>query len=135
MASINRPMRHPGGSEPNPAVRRLAADYRVRLGAALTAMRQERGLTQEEVGAVLGVDGNRVSTFEIGRASVNAIHLATLCDLYQQDRHEFGKLVLRYTNPWIYALLFETKGTDVAKDLLSLATEPKHPRKTPKGPK
>jgi transcriptional regulator with XRE-family HTH domain len=53
-----------------------------RLGLALRAAREARGLSQGQVARRLGVHRPTVSEWEAGRTRVDALQLADLCALY-----------------------------------------------------
>lgn len=54
----------------------------------LKDLREIRGLTQEEVGNLLGVHPQGVSNFERRRAGVPKKHIGTLSKIYKTTREE-----------------------------------------------
>lgn len=48
----------------------------------LTRLRKERGLTNEEMGAILNVSKSRYNNWEIGRAEPNISYLIKLADFF-----------------------------------------------------
>lgn len=61
-----------------------------RLSRRLRGLRAERGLTQTEVGAAVGVDQNTISAYETGKAWPNYEVAWKLCDLYGLTLDELG---------------------------------------------
>jgi len=81
--------------------------WRIALGAYMRSLREAAGLTQTELGEAVGMQNKQmVSGIETGRASVPPDRLAALADALDIDRAELAKRVLRYQDPWSYALLF-----------------------------
>jgi len=80
------------------------------LGKTLRTLRETRGLTTAQVGDHLGVSRAIISLWENGRTAVRPKYMGPLADLYGMDHMEFGKLMLRYRDPFLYALMFGVKG-------------------------
>ena len=53
-----------------------------RLGEKLRSLRQELGLSQAQVGYLLGVDAAAIRNYELGRATPTRDHLGKLADIY-----------------------------------------------------
>ena len=113
MSSINRPMykRLPTnsvdrGSKGADLKRDIAFDYRRTVGIWLRDLRQSRELTQQDVADQLGLGFTAVSAIEVGRSSVPPEKYEELADLYEVDHKEFAKKMLRYSNPWAFAMIF-----------------------------
>lgn len=65
-----------------------------------------RGLTQAEVAHELGVWHSAVSSWEVGRASIPPERYDEIATLYGLNRKKFATFLLRYSNPWLYAMMF-----------------------------
>ena len=87
----------------------IAYSYRRHIGRYLRDLRDEAGLTQAEVAKHLGVVPTTVSSFELGRGAPSPERYDALAALFGVDRAEFGRFLLRYTNPWLYDMLFESR--------------------------
>ena len=82
--------------------------YRARriVGARVRRERLRKGFTQAEVAKQLGVFHTAISAIEIGRNSVPPERYKELGDLLGINRREWGKFLLRETDPWIYELIY-----------------------------
>lgn len=104
------------GSTPSDLAADIGHDYRRAVGAYLQDARLRapnshgtRGLTQSEVGKELGIWHSAVSGWEVGRQSLPPERYEDLCKLYGLNRKKFAMFLLRYSNPWLYAMLFDDK--------------------------
>jgi transcriptional regulator with XRE-family HTH domain len=63
------------------------------IGARIRALRDARGLTQEELGRIIGVDETAVSKIENGRRGLAAAELAQICEHLEirSDELLFGR--------------------------------------------
>jgi transcriptional regulator with XRE-family HTH domain len=125
MPTPTRPMykRSQSGGRGNPPTalgRDIAHDYRRIVGAWLCDLRLNAGLTQAELGEILGVGYTAISAVEVGRGSIPPEKYETLADTLVVDREEFGKFVLRYSNPWMYRLLFGDTDKTLRADIEAL---------------
>jgi transcriptional regulator with XRE-family HTH domain len=137
-------LRKGGGGKARPMMRRssargegddLAADllraYQQMIGRRLRDLREDRGLTQEDVAGELEppVRAASVSSWEAGRLALSPERYEQIADLYRVNRAEFGQFMLRYTNPWLYALLYGRKEAELKRDLEVLTVPRTSPRK------
>ena len=95
----------------------LAASYRSIVGSFCQKHRKAAGMTQAQVGDIIGVGHTAISGYETGRGQLPPGRYDKLADLYGLDRPAYGKFLLRYTNPWIYALLYGNDSRSLARDL------------------
>ena len=65
-----------GGSKPARLSADIGYDCRRRMGAYLQELRVEKGLTQAELGALLGIGNTGVSSIEHGRTSLTPLRRA-----------------------------------------------------------
>lgn len=80
---------------------------RKRFGSHLRQMREEAGLTQRDIAAHLGYDYyTQVSQIERGLGRVPPEDIGTWAKLLKQDPKDFAKLVLYWTDPFIYQALY-----------------------------
>lgn len=85
----------------------IAYEYRRIVGAYLRDRRLDADLTQRELADSLGVINTFISSYEVGRTSVPPEHFEPLGKLLGLDPVEFAKFLLRYTNPWLWLMLFD----------------------------
>lgn len=95
-----------------PLAGRVAADgtdilriYRRRLGAWLRTARLEAGLTQRQLGELVGVSSNAVSAWECGRIGFPDERVYELSDALGVAPRELGMILLRHSDPWTYSAL------------------------------
>ncbi len=86
--------------------RDIPYDARRRVGAFVQQARVERGITQQQLGAAMGVYNTAISAIELGRNSISPERYGELADLLGINRNTFGTLLLKYYNPWLYDLLY-----------------------------
>lgn len=112
MPSINRPLYHrqPGnsnrGSSGNDLSRDIPQEYRRRVGIWLRDMRTDGGMRQQDLGDALGVGFTTISSIENGRSAIPPDRYETLAEILGVPNAEFGKLMLRYSNPWAYGMIY-----------------------------
>jgi transcriptional regulator with XRE-family HTH domain len=110
MPALTRPMRR----RPNQARSgRPLDEYPRIIGETLQARRLELGLTQAQVADAIGELGtSAVSNWEVGRIGVPPERHGALADILEMPHEAFAKLLLRYGNPWTYAMIFDPKNVD-----------------------
>lgn len=123
-----RPTRR--GSKPTDHTSPHAA-FKLKLAAGewLQKLRRDSGLTQQQVATLLDLPskgGGSVSAFEVGRGSVPPERYRPLADLYGVDPEVFGRVMLRYSNPWAYALIYGDGEKQLRDDLAALPTRSGH---------
>ena len=59
------------GNDVDAPSRDIGHDERRKVGAYISTLRQDRGLTQEELGQILGVRNTYISGIELGRTSIS----------------------------------------------------------------
>jgi len=109
MAAINRPLYHRTnnrGSKGNDLTRDIPSEYRRRVGAWLKDLRLDAELRQQDIGDALGICFTAISSIENGRGAVPPDRYEAIADLLGVPKEEFGKKMLRYTNPWAYGMIF-----------------------------
>ena len=97
--------------------RDLGYEYRRRLGAWVRQARLAVGLTQQQLADRLGVGFTAISAVENGRNNIPPERYELLAEALGVDKQDFGRLVLRWTNPWLYALLFGDGEHSLKEDL------------------
>ena len=106
-----------GEDDEAPIPAALSVAYRSIVGAFCKKCRKAAGMTQAQVGELVGVGHTAISGYETGRGQLPPGRYEKLADLYGLDRAAYGKFLLRYTNPWIYVLLFGNDSRALARDL------------------
>ena len=86
-------------------------------GYQLRDMRLQKELTQLGLGQLLGVGETSISSWELGRSSIPPERAAELAGIFNEDPAEFGKFLLRYKEPFIYALLYGIDTPDLKSTL------------------
>lgn len=120
MARISKPMMDRGGEGDTGAD--LAYAYRRKVGHRVRHMRLEADMTQRQLGDHLDIGETAISALELGRSTVSPERYSQLADLFGLDRGEWGKWLLRYTDPYLYALIFHDEiNAELAADLKLLA--------------
>lgn len=128
MPSMNRPL-HAASAKGNSD---LAHDYKRRAGAYIRSLREERGLTQAQVAAHLGKVFTFVSSLETGYANIPPEQYEPLIEILGADPHEFALQMCRWSNPWLFMLLFPEQRKTVEKELASFKTRASHVHKGPR---
>jgi transcriptional regulator with XRE-family HTH domain len=95
----------------------IAYRYRRRVGRELRALREGVAMTQEDLARKLDITGAAVSGMELGRVSLAPDRYEEIADIYGLDREQFGKFLLRYSNPWLFAMLYGHQAKDLRDDL------------------
>ena len=95
-----------GHNDPTDVPKALAGSYRSIVGAFCQKRRKAAGLTQAQVADLCGIGATAVSGYETGRGQLPPGRYEKLAELYGLDEKEYGEFLLRYTNPWIYALIY-----------------------------
>lgn len=112
MGSITKPMMGRTthrGSEAKEVGTELAYTYRRIIGAWIRERRVAIGMTQEELAAPLGMGHSAISAVELGRSTISPERYEALAALLQVDQKTLALFLLRYTNPWLYKMLFPEK--------------------------
>lgn len=122
MAAVTKPLMHrkldQRNSELDPTI---GYEYRRHVGKYIKEHRLEAGLTQQQLGDHLGFRNTHISAIELGSHSLSPEHYESIAKLFGIPPKEMGEFMLRYTNPFIYALLFGKKKNDLKEDLGRLA--------------
>lgn len=100
----------------------MAYEYRRKVGSYLRDQRLRIGMTQAELGKVLGMGHTAISAIELGRGSVPPERYAGISSVLGLQEEEFGKFLLRYTNPWLHALIYGTTDKILGHDLKKFPT-------------
>lgn len=64
------------------------------LGEKLRELREEKGLVQREIGAVVGLDGTYISQVERSKKPINRKHLKMLASFFSVNESELQTLWL-----------------------------------------
>ena len=126
MVAITKPMmnrrRTARGAEGSELDRDIAYDYRRVIGRYIRRLRTDAEMTQDELGKVLGMGTTGVSALETGRSVISPDRYATLADTFGVSHEGMAKFILRYTNPWLYGMLFGVGSGDLKADLNEMAS-------------
>jgi len=108
MPNLSRPLhgRNARGSTGSDLGRDIPHDYRRKVGAWIRERRLASQLTQQDLANQLGVGFTAISAIEVGRGSVPPERYEAMADALGIDHEEFAKVMLRYSNPWAYGMLF-----------------------------
>jgi transcriptional regulator with XRE-family HTH domain len=125
MASIVRPMSArsraaDGKGGVTYAGRDIGYEYRREFGAFLRSRRLDLGLTQQEVGEALGVGFSAVSALENGRIALAADKAEAMAEILKIDKEEMGRLYLRWSNPWVYKMIYNSRDRRLLDDIASI---------------
>lgn len=61
----------------------------VQFGSKLKELRKARHLSQEDLGAIMGVSRATIGSWESGRRNISIKHLEKLCDYFKLDMNYF----------------------------------------------
>jgi transcriptional regulator with XRE-family HTH domain len=100
--------------------RDIAYDYRRTIGYRVRELRLKADMTQRQLGDLLGISETGVSALELGRSTVSPERYEKLADIFGENHGEWGKWLLRYTDPYLYALIFGNRDEKLQADLASL---------------
>lgn len=113
MASISRPMVARGGynyhgrGSVGPNLRdNIAVEYRQAVGMYLRDLRENAQMTQADVATLMDVHPTHISAIEHGRVTLPPDKYDMIVQLYDLDAEEFGRFILRFTNPWLFAMIY-----------------------------
>ncbi|HTB47294.1 MAG TPA: helix-turn-helix transcriptional regulator [Acetobacteraceae bacterium] len=106
MAVVTNPLAGRKGQERGDRGHDVGFDNRRIVGDHMAALRTQRGLTQLELGRSLGMRDTAVSAIELGRNSLPPERYAEMADALGADRKTFGRFLLRWYNPWLFAMIF-----------------------------
>ena len=120
MATISNPMQGRQTKDTHPRSADLSYDYRRTVGAYLADVRRKARMTQTEVGRALGWQATMVSAIELGRNNLPPESYEAVAELFGLDKAAFAKFLLRYNNPWLYALTYGKRDASLREDLQSL---------------
>ena len=134
MTRITKPMMDRSNTPPGGGMLvDLAYEYRKTIGNRIRNLRIEKGLTQRELGDLIDLTPTGLSALELGRSSVSPERYAHLADVFKLSRTDWGKWLLRYTDPYLYALMFGDTDPKLREDLNALDARPRVNR--PHGPR
>lgn len=121
MSTMLRPLQNRSDAGGGPSASAMSREYRVKIGQTIRSRRLEIGMTQVELGNLVGVVDTAISHIESGHSSIKPDHYAALADALEFDKAEWGKFLVRYTNPWAYALIYGTRSGELREDLARVA--------------
>lgn len=99
--------------------------YRRTVGRYLRQQRSIMGMRQVDIGNATKLGHTLVCGIEKGSKPIPPARLDALCTVLELPREEFGKFVLRNSNPWIYDLIYGATDSDARKDIQAMAELPK----------
>ena len=108
-----------GGDDP---ARGMAYEYRRVIGDMVRDLRLEAEMTQRELGELLDIGETGISALELGRSSVSPERYGKIAEIFALDVKDWGKLLLRYTDPYLYSLLFGVDDDKLKSDLEALSS-------------
>jgi transcriptional regulator with XRE-family HTH domain len=122
MGGASYPMMNRGRADSNvEADRDVSYEYRRRMGSYIREHRLKHGLKQAELGKLLGLTHTSISNFELGYGTLHHEHFATMADIFGIPQPEMGKMLLRYSNPWVYKMIYgEDKAGTIHADLTAM---------------
>ncbi len=92
------------------------------IGSYLRARREALGLTQAYLADQMGgLTNASISSWESGRMPVPPQRYEDLLNLLELEREEFGKMLLRFTNPHLFELMFPGEDPNLPKELADMA--------------
>ena len=87
----------------------LAYAYRRRVGAWFREARLAAGITQEALARQLGMGHSAISAIELGRSTISPENYETVAAVLGVNPQDMADFILRYSNPWLYKMLFPAK--------------------------
>ena len=108
------------GSQPADMTVDLAYDYRRIVGAWVRENRIKVNLTQDALARKLDITHSGVSAIEHGRSTISPELYRDLVLELGLDEIVSGKFLLRYTNPWLYVMIFGCDDGKLKADLNNL---------------
>ncbi|MBI3218566.1 MAG: helix-turn-helix transcriptional regulator [Bacteroidetes bacterium] len=96
-------------------------DYNTIIGKNLAALREKRGLTQEEAAMYLGVSRPVISYYETAQREIPLIHLEKLADLFCVEVADLTAEEPSVEQQASFAFAFRTDGLSAA-DLQSIGS-------------
>ena len=102
---MSRAIKHPFAGRTTED-RDIGYDYRRKVGAHIRELRLRAGLTQLELGKVVGITNNAVSMIESGRNPLPPEHYRTFAEVLGENPKKFGLFLLEWTDPWLFGLIY-----------------------------
>jgi transcriptional regulator with XRE-family HTH domain len=91
------------------------------MGAWLREARLKAELTQDQLASLLGVKGGTsISAIENGRNAIGPERYEALAKILGVDKAAMGKVFCRWTNPWLYALIYGSREQSLREDLANI---------------
>jgi transcriptional regulator with XRE-family HTH domain len=87
--------------------RDIGYEQKRKVGAYLSDLRIAKGLTQEELGRILGVRNTYLSGVELGRNSLSPELTLPTAEALGVNPKTFARKILRHYNPWIYTMIYD----------------------------
>lgn len=84
----------------------IGYDYRRRVGNHVRDLREKAGLTQRELGNLVGVTNNAISAIELGRNPIPPERYEDFAKALRAEPKSFGEFLLEYTDPWLFSLIY-----------------------------
>jgi transcriptional regulator with XRE-family HTH domain len=109
----------------------IAHDYRRKVGQWVKEMRINLEMTQTDLADRARMKPNGISAIETGRNSIPPEAYADFANAFDIGHRTFGKIMVRYSNPWAYELIYGVDET-LQQDIAELSKRPARPA-GPKG--
>ena len=96
----------------------ISRDAKVELGKWIRKLREAGNMTQADLAKAVGMTYyTSVSAIEVGRNVVPPERVLAFADALGVPYPEFGKELLRLTNPWVHAAIFAREPQAVIEGL------------------
>lgn len=100
---------------------RIPLEYKRIIGERCRDEREAKSLTQRELAAMLDIGETGISQLETGRSCVTPERYFQIAKIFELDMADFGKFILRHTDPWIFSMIFGTEDRVLRSDLKALS--------------
>ncbi len=91
---------------------------KMQLGKYIRDAREAKNMTQSDLARAVGIEYfTAISAIEVGRNTIPPERYADFAEALDIDPVEFGRTVLRLTNPWAHAMLYSSKPAQAIRKL------------------
>jgi transcriptional regulator with XRE-family HTH domain len=104
----------------DPENRDLGYEYRRRLGLIVKEARLKKGLTQQDMADHLKVHFTAISRIERGLNGIPPEWYEDIAELLGLNKEQFAREILRWSNPWLYALMYGKRELSLKEDLAQI---------------
>lgn len=102
MKMIKRPFSGRSGNHE----RDIGFYYRRKVGSYIRRHRMAAGLTQLQLGQIIGIGNNAISAIELGRNPIPPERYRAFADALGILPKDMGEYLLEHTDPWLFALVY-----------------------------